>query len=41
MHNANAVIELQSLTEKHQHLEREHARLSTEHAALLRMQVRS
>jgi hypothetical protein len=39
MHNASAVIELQSLTEKHQHLEQEHVRLSAEHSALLRMQV--
>lgn len=40
MHNANAVIELQSVTEKLQRLEQEHERLSVEHAALSRMQVR-
>lgn len=39
MHNANAVIELQNVTEKLQHLEQEHTRLGAEHAALTRMQV--
>lgn len=39
MHNANAVIELQAVTEKLHRLEEEHNRLAAEHAALSRMQV--